>query len=49
VVGFTSSLNDQKMGKVILEIQETIHEIGDSMRNHPSLTPPFSSKRRAIS
>ncbi len=31
VVGFTSSLNDQKMEKVILEIRKTIKEISDSM------------------
>jgi len=31
VVGFTSSLNDQKMEKVILEIQKTTQEISHSM------------------
>ena len=34
VVGFTSSLNDQKMEKVILEIRKTAKEISDSMRDH---------------
>jgi len=31
VVGFSSSLNDQKMGKAILEIQKTAQEINHSM------------------
>jgi DNA-binding IclR family transcriptional regulator len=31
VVGFTSSLNDQKMEKVILEIQKTAQGINHSM------------------
>ena len=34
VVGFTSSLNDQKMEKVILEIQKTAQEIDHSMKDH---------------
>jgi IclR family KDG regulon transcriptional repressor len=34
VVGFTSSLNDQKMEKVIFEIRKTAKEISDSMRDH---------------
>lgn len=34
VVGFTSSLNDQKMEKVILEIQKTAQEINHSLRDH---------------
>jgi DNA-binding IclR family transcriptional regulator len=34
VVGFTSSLNDQKMEKVISEIQKTAQEISDAMRDH---------------
>jgi IclR family KDG regulon transcriptional repressor len=31
VVGFTSSLNDQKMERVIVEIRKTIQEINDSL------------------
>jgi IclR family KDG regulon transcriptional repressor len=31
VVGFTSSLNDQKMEEVISEIQKTAQEISDAM------------------
>jgi len=34
VVGFTSSLNDQKMGKAILEIQKTAREISRSIKDH---------------
>jgi len=34
VVGFTSSLNDQKMERVILEIRNTTQEITQSMRDH---------------
>jgi DNA-binding IclR family transcriptional regulator len=34
VVGFTSSLNDQKMEKVISEIQKTAQEISRSMKGH---------------
>ena len=34
VVGFSSSLNDQKMERVILEICKTAKEIRDSMSNH---------------
>jgi len=34
VVGFTSSLNDQKMERVILEIKKTAEEISQSMRDH---------------
>jgi len=34
VVGFTSSLNEQKMEKVILEIQKTTQEIHSSLKNH---------------
>ncbi len=34
VVGFTSSLNDQKMEKVILVTRNTAQEISDSMRDH---------------
>ena len=34
VVGFTSSLNDQKIEKVILEIHKTAHEISHSMKRH---------------
>jgi hypothetical protein len=33
-VGFTSSLNDQKMEKVISEIQKTAQEISDAMKDH---------------
>jgi DNA-binding IclR family transcriptional regulator len=33
VVGFTSSLNDSKMERVILEIQKTSHEISRSMNS----------------
>jgi DNA-binding IclR family transcriptional regulator len=32
VVGFTSGLNDQKMGRVILEIQKTAQEINHSLK-----------------
>ena len=31
VVGFTSSLNDQKMERVVVEIRKTIQEISDSL------------------
>jgi IclR family KDG regulon transcriptional repressor len=34
VVGFTSSFDDQKMEKVILEIRKTAQEINHSLRNH---------------
>lgn len=34
VVGFSSTLNDQKMAKAILEIQKTAQEINHSMRDH---------------
>jgi DNA-binding IclR family transcriptional regulator len=34
VVGFTSSLNDQKMGKAILEIQKAAREISRSIKDH---------------
>jgi len=34
VVGFTSSLNDQKMEKVVLEIRRTAQEISHSMKSH---------------
>lgn len=36
VVGFTSSLNNHKMERVILEIQKTAKEISHSMRDHVS-------------
>jgi DNA-binding IclR family transcriptional regulator len=34
VVGFTSSLNDQKMEKVILEIRKSGQDISHSIRRH---------------
>jgi DNA-binding IclR family transcriptional regulator len=34
VVGFTSSLNDQKKEKVITEIKKTTHEISQLLKNH---------------
>jgi DNA-binding IclR family transcriptional regulator len=34
VVGFTSSLNDQRMKEVILETQNAAQEISDSMGDH---------------
>ncbi len=34
VVGFTSSLNDEKMEKVILEIRKTAQEINRSVKDH---------------
>lgn len=34
VVGFTSSFNDEKMEKVILEIRKTAQEINRSMKDH---------------
>ena len=34
VVGFTSSLNDQKMEKVILEIRKSAQDISHSIRRH---------------
>jgi DNA-binding IclR family transcriptional regulator len=34
VVGFTASLNEQKMEKVILEIRKTAQEINRSMKDH---------------
>ena len=34
VVGFTSSLNDQKMEKVILKIRKATQEISHSLKNH---------------
>jgi DNA-binding IclR family transcriptional regulator len=34
VVGFASSLDDEKMEKVISEIRKTVKEISDSMRDH---------------
>lgn len=34
VVGFTSSLNDQKMEKVILEIRKATQGISHSLKNH---------------
>ena len=34
VVGFTSSLNDQKMERVILEIRKATHEISQLLKDH---------------
>lgn len=34
VVGFTSSLNNQKMERVILEIRKTVQEISHALRDH---------------
>jgi DNA-binding IclR family transcriptional regulator len=34
VVGFTSSLNDQKMEKVILEIRKSSQDISHSIKRH---------------
>ena len=34
VVGFASSLNDQKMEKVLLDIKKASHEIGQLMKEH---------------
>jgi DNA-binding IclR family transcriptional regulator len=34
VVGFTSSLSDQKMGKAVVEIQKTANEINQLLKGH---------------